>query len=111
MTTGATFSTYVTLIAGYNNYAISMGTFAVGLPTNTANVYVQVSNTTTTSTFQRVKFMGTYSAGSGIQDWEIPSSIGNYIAVCPALVGWKYMRVETSTVPTSVQSVQVHSMM
>lgn len=112
LTTGATFSTVVTLPMGYNNFAIACGTFSVGLPTATANVYVQVSNTITTGTFQRVKMMGTYSASSGIQDWEIPSSTGNYIAVAPSLAqGWLYARVEPSTVPTAPQSVQIHCMM
>lgn len=111
MTTGATVATVITLPGGYNYYAVAVGTFSAGLPTTTANVYVQVSNTTTTSTFQRVKLTGAYSSGSGIQDWEVPSSTGNYIAVCPALVGWKYARVEMSTVPTALMSVQIHSMM
>jgi hypothetical protein len=112
LTTGATFSTVVTLPMGYNNYAIAAGTFSVGLPTATANVYVQVSNTTTTSTFQRVKLSGVYSGGSGILDFEIPSSIGNYIAIAPCLAqGWKYARLEPSTVPTALQSFQIHAMM
>ena len=109
-TTGSTFSTVITLPGGYNFWAFGIQTFAVGLGTATANVYIQVSNSAATAGFRRVKLMGQYSAGSGIQDFEVPSSTGNYIVVAPAILGWNYVRLELSTIATNLINAEIHSM-
>ena len=108
--TGSTFSTVITLPGGYNFWAFGIQTFAAGVGTATANVYVQVSNSAPTAGFRRVKFMGQYSGGSGLQDFEVPSSLGNYICVAPSIIGWNYVRLELSTVTTNLLSAEIHSM-
>jgi hypothetical protein len=104
--TGATSSSAL-FVGGYNHVAIEIPTFSVGVATATANVYVQVAQTST-GTFRRVKDMGVYSASSGIGDWEVPSSIGNYMVVCDPAAKFNYMKVELSNVATAVVSCRVH---
>ena len=96
-------------IAGCNRVALEIATFANGLVTATANIYVLVSPTET-GTFRRLKDMGTYSANSGIQDWEVPSTIGDYTAVCDSVLGFNFMKIQTSNTATALLTCSVHIM-
>lgn len=102
ISTDNTFSTAIN-IDGANKIAIEIPTFDVGLSTDSANVYAVVAKTAN-GTFRRVKDMGAYSASSGIQDWEVPSSIGNFTVVCRPVVGFNYMKIEVGQGATSVTS-------
>lgn len=87
--------------------SIEMQTFAVGLITATANIYCQVANADT-DTFRRVQDMGVYSAASGIYDWETPSGVGNFNAVCRPALGFNYLKIESSKTATAAITCYVH---
>lgn len=87
-------------IDGVNRVALELPTFAIGLGATTCNVFVQVSKTET-GTFRRLKDMGVYSAASGLQDWEVPSSIGNCVVLCRPAAGFNYLKIEVSNAATA----------
>jgi hypothetical protein len=91
ISTDNTFSTFVN-ITGANKIALEIPTFAVGASTDSCNVYAMVCQTET-GTYRVVKDMGVYSSVSGIQDWEVPRSIGNYVVNCPVAVGFNYLKI------------------
>ena len=101
-------------IEGANRIGIEVPTFAVGLSTDSANVYALVSNESD-GTFRRLKDMGVYSASSGIDDWEVPRGIGNYTVLCRPAVGFAWLKLEvgqgaTSVTATAGLSCKVHIM-
>ena len=98
--TDATFSSAI-FIGGANKIAIEIPTFAGGISTDSANVYAVVCSTVD-GTFRRLKDMGVYSANSGIGDWEVPRTIGNYTVVCNPAVGFKYLKLEIAQGSTSM---------
>lgn len=102
----ATFSRAIP-IDGVNRVAIELPSFASNLATATANVFVQVCETVD-GVFRRIKDMGVYSASSGLQDWEVPSSIGNSVVLCRPAVGFNYMKIELSQIATAGYSPSVH---
>jgi hypothetical protein len=108
ISTDVTFSTAIK-IAGFNRIAIDVPDFANGVITATANVLVQVANTSTTSEFKNLVTLGEYSAGAGILKWEVPSGSGSKIVDCP-VVGFNYMRVELSNTATANVTFTVHVM-
>jgi hypothetical protein len=108
LASAASKSTFID-IRGVNRIAIEMPAFSTLLATTTANVYVE-GGQATTSTFRRVKASGVYSATSGIDDWEVPSTTGNFIAVCDPIVGFNYMKVALSTAATDAISCTIHKM-
>lgn len=94
-------------IDGVNRVAIELPTFAIGLITATANVFVQVCETID-GTFRRLKDMGVYSASSGLQDWEMPSTVGGFTVLCRPLAGFNYMKIESSQTATAAYAPTVH---
>lgn len=92
--TDSTFSSEVN-IAGFNRIAIEVPTFDAGLSTDSANVYVNVAETEG-GTYRRLKDMGAYSSTSGIQDWEVPRTIGNYTVLCRPASGFHWMKLEVA---------------
>lgn len=94
-------------IDGVNRIALELPTFAASLITTTANIFIQVCETET-GTFRRVKDMGVYSASSGLQDWEIPSTVGGSMVLCRPAPGFNYMKIESSKTATAVYSPTVH---
>ena len=96
-------------IQGANAVAIDLPTFAAGITTATANVYVKVSNSAT-GTFRRLVDMGEYSGGAGLQEWEVPSGTGDIKVLCRGVQGFGFMKVETSNTATANFAVQVHKM-
>ena len=103
---GATFSTAVN-IDGANKIGLELPTFDVGSSTDSCNVYATVCDTRG-GTYRRVKDMGAYSASSGIQDWEVPSTIGNYTVVCRPVVGFNFMKIEVSVSASAGIAARVH---
>ena len=61
----------------WNHVSIEVPTFSDGCVTATANIKCLVAKNST-DTFRPVKEMGVYSSASGIEDWEIPSSTGDF---------------------------------
>lgn len=94
-------------ISGANRIAIEFPAFASLLGANNANGYVKVAQGSG-DTFRRLKDMGVYSANSGIQDWETPSSTGGFTVLCRPVVGFDHMKVELSTAATSGYTATVH---
>lgn len=87
-------------IDGVNRVAFELPTYAIGLAAATCNVFVQVGETDT-GTFRRLKDMGVYSAVSGLQDWEIPSGVGNSVVLCRPAAGFNYIKLELSQAATA----------
>ena len=109
ITTGATFSTAIP-IAGASRVSLEIPTFAGGLTTANANVLVQACDTED-GTFRRVRDMGTYSANSGLQEWEVPSSTGSYHVICDSVLGFNFMKIEVPVnTATAVLTCNVHIM-
>jgi hypothetical protein len=106
MATDATLSRAIP-IDGVNRIMFEIPTFAIGLITATANIFVQVCDNAT-GTFRRLKDMGVYSASSGLQDWETPSSIGNYTVLCRPAAGVSYLKIESSKTATAAFYPVVH---
>lgn len=94
-------------IGNANAVSIELQTFDVGIETVTCNVYVQVANTAS-GTFQRVTVPGAYSAGSGIREWELPSSLGNRMVVVPWASNYSYLKLEVSKAVTASMVVWAH---
>ena len=86
-------------ILGANKIAIECESFGTSLITATANVFVKVCDTSS-GTFRRLKAQGVYSAASGIHDWEVPSTTGDFYAICEPVVGFNFMKVEVSNTAT-----------
>ena len=98
--TDATFTTAIN-VQGANRVAFEIPTFAAGLSTASANVYVNVCNSAT-GTFRRLKDVGIYSASSGIQVWEVPNGAGDYTVLCRPAVGFDWIKLEVGTGGSSV---------
>jgi hypothetical protein len=94
-------------IDGVNRIGLELPTFAASLVTATANVFVKVCETET-GTFRRVKDMGVYSASSGLQDWEVPSTVGGSMVLCRPVPGFNYMQIEMSKTATAAYYPTVH---
>lgn len=108
MSTAVTVSTYVQVL-GAESVAVEFDTFSVGFDGANNSIYLQVSNTATTSTFKRLQVMGVYSAGSGILDWNVPDNVGNRVFQMPKEVGaYKYARIDTQIATTNAVSVDWH---
>lgn len=110
-----TFTTDTTLtsafkIKGFNHIAIELTTFAVGISTTTANIYAHVCDTAT-GTFRRAVVDGVYSGGSGLLDFELPSSTGSRIVDIPWAAGYNFMKLESSKTATATYGAYVHLMM
>lgn len=87
-------------ISGANKIAVEIAAFDGALATTTANIFVKGCNTSD-GTFRRIKQMGIYSAASGIHDWEVPSTTGDFIAVCDAALGFSFIKLELSNTATA----------
>lgn len=94
-------------IHGVNRIGIELPTFAASLITATANIFVRVCDTET-GTFRRLKDMGVYSASSGLQDWETPSSVGGTNVLCRPVAGFNFMQIESSKTATAAYYPTVH---
>lgn len=107
--TDATISTYVSC-GGYKQVAVEIPTAEAGTYTATCNVYCKVAYGSA-GPFRRVKVMDPgSSAGTGIVDWEVPSSAGNFFSVVPCQ-GYNYMKVELgASADSTVMSCYVHLM-
>ncbi len=107
MVTGASVtSAFETM--GWSNISIEAPSFSASLPATTANVRVQVCDTPT-GTFRDLRDMGSYSATSGVQVWEIPSSTGDFIASCRPLIGYAYAKIALLTAATNTLNFRVHT--
>lgn len=86
---------------GGRNHEVSLvvPTYAAGIITATANIYVQASEATS-GTFRRVAFVD-MSAASGNKDWEVPSAGDNRIYHGVPLDGLRYVKVESSNTATA----------
>ena len=96
-------------IGGANRVSIECPTFSVGVITATANIFVHVANTSD-GTFRILRDMGTYSANSGLQQWELPSSTGNCNVLCRPAVGYNYMKIQQSNTSTANAEYVVHKL-
>lgn len=105
ISTDTTVSTAIN-IAGAKKILFEIPTAAVGLSTTTCNIYAQVCNSTD-GTFRRIKVQGVYSAGSGILDWETPSSLGNFFVEVP-IAGWNFVKAESNNTASTNFNIKVH---
>lgn len=92
--TGATLGSAVN-VAGANHVSIEVPTFASYMSVTTANLYIQGCSTSD-GTFRRVVDEGVYSAGAGMADWEVPSSLGNRTIICRQATKFDWVKVELS---------------
>lgn len=91
-------------IGGYRSIALEIVTFGSNLVTSTANVYVQgaVASGSVAGGYRRIKVLQPLTATTGnVVDWEVPSTTGDFIAVCDALRGFDYAIVELSNTATA----------
>ena len=102
-------------LAGVNHVALEFQTFTVGLITATANAYVLGSykltirgSGTTYGTYRIIQEDGTYSAGAGILDWEVPSFTGNRTVVCRPAARFDSIKIQLSNTATTTMDVYVH---
>jgi len=93
-------------IDGANRVAFEIPTLTGGI-TATANVFCQVAESAT-GTFRRIVDMGVYSASSGLQDWEAPSTTGNRIILCRPAAGASHVKIELSNTATANVLAKVH---
>jgi hypothetical protein len=99
-------------ILGFNQIAIELpGT--TNLVSTTPDIFVQVCNTST-GTFRRVGVIsgGTATAVTAV-DWCIPGTTGNRIYTCQEVIGYKYLKIESSVSATATAgwAVVVHGIM
>lgn len=94
-------------IEGVNRIAIELPTFAASLITATCNIFVSVGESEG-GAFRRLKDMGVYSASSGLQDWEVPSTVGGFTVLCRPAAGFNYLKIETSQTATAAYNPIVH---
>jgi len=104
ITTGNSLSTAVN-VAGYQNAVLEVPTFSVGVTTATANVQVYGSQTPT-GTFRPIRSLGVYSAGSGILEWETPSSNGHFTTEIP-MWGQQWVKVFVSNETTATVNTKI----
>lgn len=97
-------------IFGCNRLAVEVQTCSVMLITATANVYIQVCDTST-GTFRRLQTAGIYSAGAAIADFEIPTTTGNRFVTFDDAAGFHYAKVEFSNTCTATATIRVHKIM
>lgn len=98
-------------VMGCNRIAVEIETFATGLITATANIYVQVCDTSD-GTFRRLQIGGVYSSGSGILDWEVPSNTGaRYYQLPEEVTGYNYAKIEVGNTCTASFDFRIHKMM
>lgn len=96
-------------IGGANRIALEIPSFGSDLATATANIFV-MGGDTESGTFRRIKDMGVYSATSGINDWEVPSTTGDYLVICDTVLGFGYMKIQLSNTATNGFLPNVHVM-
>jgi hypothetical protein len=98
ISTGSSVMSTALKTGGFPTWA-EIPTFAVGITTATAQVYCQVSDTSTTSTFRRVVDDKTANADF----WVTTSTIGNFQVKLPN-TGWQWTRLEVSNAATATLS-------
>lgn len=79
---------------------VEIPTFAAGVITATGQIYCQVSETSTTSTFRRV---WAEDGNKGLGEWVTTSSTGNYFVKLPNQ-GFKWTILEYSNTATAANS-------
>jgi len=99
-------STFVD-IAGATRIAIDLPAFGTLFATSTANVFVQVA-ATSDATFRELRDMGVYSANSGLQRWETPSTTGDETYLCRPVVGFNFMKIAFTTAATDGYTPVIH---
>jgi len=104
--TGGSVTTAIN-VTQWNHVSIEVPTYAVGCVTATANIKCLVAKNNT-DTFRPVREMGVYSANSGIQDWEIPSSAGNFNAICRPAARFNWVKFQISNTCTANLGCVVH---
>lgn len=90
---------------GANRIMLSLPTFTSGIITTTANVYVQGATGSPgsgpTGTFLRGAMQGTYSAGAGFANYEVPSTTGNIQIEIPLEITMPFIKIELSNAATA----------
>ena len=102
----ASLSSYC-LTRGYNHVAVEVPAFGTLLAESTANVEVY-GCATATGTYRVIKDEGNYSAGASIDNWEVPSTTGNWICVCRPAARFDYIKVHFSTAATDSITATIH---
>lgn len=99
-------------ISGWNHVAFEIPTFAAYCVSATANVYLQGASvvsyaSASTGTYRRVVDVGLYSASSGLQDWEVPETIGNRVVMCRPATRLNFIKLELSITTTAAMNINV----
>jgi len=92
---------------GWNHVALQIPALTTQLATATCNVYIAGCNSES-GTFALIRDAGTYSGGAGIYNWEVPSSTGGWIAICPAATRFNWCKIVLSTEATDSLTCVVH---
>lgn len=106
---GASVSTAIH-VANFDKVFFDIPTLTGAATATANNIYALVCDTAT-GTFRNLKLYGTYSAGAGIANWEVPYSAGNYRVEVPC-AGWDYVKIQlgansTSTITANVAVVNM----
>jgi len=104
--TAATLSSAVAC-RGWNHVNIEVPTFAAYVEAASTCLYVQVAENAA-DTFRRVKVDGTYSAGAGILDWEVPAFTGDRTILCWPAPQFNFIKVELLNPTTAPMTCWVH---
>lgn len=89
---GTSINTNGVCIQGAEKVYFEIPTCEIGLNTANISVRAQVSQSLA-GTYRPLRCAGVYSANSGVQTWEVWSSIGNYVCEVPCQ-GNNYIKVE-----------------
>lgn len=99
----ASYSTAID-IQEFNKVSVEVPELGTLMGANTSKLFVNVAQSST-DTFRRLK----HQAVSGVSDWEVPATSGNYNVICP-VEGYNYMQVVFGTAATDGVTVYVHKM-
>jgi hypothetical protein len=100
-------------VAGFDRVSIVAQTFSVFCETASVALALEGSSTATTSTFRPARATGSYSAGAGLLQWEVPAGVGNYIVACDPATWSPYIRLSlganTATASASIDVVLIRN--
>ncbi len=87
-------------VRGYQFASIQVPAFSTAFGTTAVGVKLEGGFTSTTGQLATVRAMGVYSSGSGILEWEVPESTGNYVTGLVPIDGLTHIRPIANTACT-----------
>jgi len=87
-------------VRGYQFASILAPAFGTNFGTTSVGIKLEGGYTSTTGQLAAVRAMGVYSGGSGILEWEVPNSTGDYVTGDVPIWGLTHVRVVANTAAT-----------